>query len=84
MFVNVCEWFQDRCRDKVRKINLRWNSFQARNGGGVCGASCGLQKGIKWFARFIVSRGWWRTLAGNLFSVLPFRSQLVFVLTMDL
>ena len=51
----------------MRKIDLRWNSLQTRDGGAICGTSCGLQKGVKWFARFIVSRGWWRTLARNHF-----------------
>ena len=68
-YVHQCLWvIQGIRRVKRREINLRRNSFQASDGSGICGASRGLQKGFKWFARFIVSRGWWRTFAGIFFS----------------
>jgi hypothetical protein len=59
-------------------MNLRWNGFQAFDGSGICRASCGLQKGIEWFSRLVISRGWWGTLARTIFFRITLKGQLCF------
>lgn len=81
MSIDVCEWFQDRCRDKVRKIDLRRNSLQARDGGGT---SLAFKRASNDLPGSSQVEGGGELLLESGFSALFFTSQLVFVLTMDL